>query len=89
MRNDTVHYRLKYTNWHFWKCIFRASNTIFGATYGGYNQALEAIDKEELRIKAKKKVNKESFTIHRTKIPSHIPLDQRLRYVSTEKITDL
>ncbi len=93
MGDNTVHYKLRFTNWHKIKCLIRyfcsIKNEVFDEKFIGYTNALVQIDVMEGKKKARIKSSMESFTVYRTDVPQHIPPSQRLRYVSTPKITDI
>jgi hypothetical protein len=61
---------------------------MFSDDYDSYEKALRAIRLEESERTDKSTIAKENYIVHRTKIPHHLPADQRLRYISTEKLTE-
>ncbi len=94
MENDFVIYKLRFTKWHLTKClllnVFTCGNSEkFSNDYGSYEEALTTIDQIEITRKARSSRKKEKFLVRRTDIPSHLPKEQGLKYISTEKIHDI
>jgi hypothetical protein len=87
MGDGSVHYRIRYKNWHFskmaWRCLLYKWNGMFEDYYMTYEYALKMIKGAEDDALAKTKKKKGVFNIYRTEIPPHIPKDQIIKYTST------
>lgn len=91
MENDTSYYKVRHAKWHTLRAIgrhlFNMSNTLFNTAHQTHRAALSTIQaqvtSEVATIKRNTVRSKETFDVHRTEIPSHIPEDQHVRFSST------
>jgi hypothetical protein len=90
MGDRREYYKVRFAKWHFFKCVWKhfsttTENYLMKNDYKTYDEALDAINKDDAEKKKNKKIEKEVFIIQRTVIPSHIPPEQRQQYTTTLK----